>query len=101
MNLTATTSLHVKKELKNISYSTLNEEYFAYKLGSLHHDATKCWHRDQKGAKLIITPFIPEDETINKGAAKVVLYFLVLFGILENILQEGATQNNINQLQFK
>ena len=62
---------------------------------------TKCWHGDKKGENLIIPPVSPEDETTNTGAAKVVLSFLVLFGILEPISQEGATQNNITQIRLK
>ena len=85
VKLTATTSLHVQRKLKNISYSALNEESFAYKVSSFQHDETKCWRGDQKGSKLIIPPVSPDDETINKGASKVVLSFLVLFGILEPI----------------
>ena len=38
---------------------------------------------------------------MNKGSAKVVLSLLVLFGIIEPISQEGATQNNIIQIQLK
>ena len=54
-----------------------------------------------KRSKIIIPPVSPEDETTNKGAAKVVLSLLVFFGILEPISQEGATQNNITQLRLK
>ena len=59
---------------------------------------TKCWCGDQKGAKLIIPPVSPEDETMNKGVSKFVLSFMFFFGILEPISQEGATQNNITQI---
>ena len=62
---------------------------------------TKCWRGDQKGAKLIIPPVNTEDKTKNKGASKVELSSLVLFGILEPISLEGATQNKITQLQLK
>ena len=67
INLTATTSLHVQRRLKKISYYALNEESFAYKVRSFPHDATKCWCGVQKGAKLIIPPVSTEDETTNKG----------------------------------
>ena len=68
---------------------------------SFQHDATKFWRGDKKGAKLIIPPVSPEDKKVNKGASKVVLYLLVLFGILEPISQEGAKKNNITHLQLK
>ena len=101
VNLTETTSLHVQQKLKKISYSELNEESFAYKVRSFQNDATKCWRGNQKGENLIIPPVSPEDKTTNKGAANVVLSLLVLFGILEHISQEGATQNNIAQIRLK
>ena len=68
---------------------------------SFQHDATKFWRGDKKGAKLIIPPVNTEDKTKNKGASKVVLSLMVLFGVLEPISQKGETQNNITQLQLK
>ena len=62
VKLAATTSLHVQRKLKNISYSAFNEDSFAYKVSLFHNYATKCWCGDQKGAKLIIPPVSPEDE---------------------------------------
>ena len=68
---------------------------------SFQHDATKCWFCYQEGEKLILPTVSPEDETTNKVAAKFVLSLLVLFGILEPISQEGATQNKITELRLK
>ena len=85
VNLAATISLHVQQKLKKISYCALNEDSFTYKVRSFQHDVTKCWRGDQKEENLIIPPVSPEDETMNKGAAKVILALLVLFGILEPI----------------
>ena len=39
----------------------------------------------KKEQKLIIPTVSPEDETTNKGAAKVMLSLLILFGIIEPI----------------
>ena len=52
VNLTATTSLHVQRKLKKISYSAFNEEPLTYKVMSFQHDATKCWRGDQKLEKI-------------------------------------------------
>ena len=51
--------------------------------------------------KIIIQPVSPEDDIANKGASRVVVYLLFLFGIIEPISQERATQNNTTQLLLK
>ena len=58
-------------------------------MGLFQHNITKLWMRDQKKCALLLPPISQEDETTNKGAAKVILSLLALFGIMEGQTYEG------------
>ena len=43
---------------------------------------TKLWMGDRKKCALLVPPISKEDEMMNKGAAKMILSLLALFGIM-------------------
>jgi hypothetical protein len=55
--------------------------------------ATKEWRGTMPKSSMIIPPISPEDETTKKGAGKVILSLLALFGILEATEHEGTSGN--------
>ena len=58
-------------------------------MGLFQHNIRKLWMGDRKKCTLLVPPISQEDETANKGAAKVILSLLVLVGIMEGQTYEG------------
>jgi hypothetical protein len=77
----------------------VNGESFYTSMKLFQTNATKAWRGNVEKCSLIIPPISPEDETTNKGAGKVILSLLALYGILEATETEG-TSGNVKSLKL-
>ena len=68
-------------------------------MGLCQHNTTKLWMGDRKKCASLVPPIRKEDETMNKGAAKVILSLLALFGIMEGQTYEGE-HGSVKELQL-
>ena len=68
-------------------------------MGLFQHNTTKLWMGDRKKRSLLVPPISKEDETMNKGAAKVILLLLALFGIMEGQSYEGE-HGSVRELEL-
>ena len=68
-------------------------------MGLFQHKTTKLWMGDRKKCSLLVPPISKEDETTNKGAAKVILSLLALFGIMEGQSYEGE-HGSVRELEL-
>ena len=68
-------------------------------MGLFRHHTTKLWIGDRKKCASLVPPTRQEDETTNKGAAKVILSLLALFGILEGQTFEGE-HGSVRELEL-
>ena len=69
-----------------------DEGFYSY-MGLFQTKATAIWRGDVPQCSMIIPPISPEDETTNKGAGKVILSLLALYGILEKTTQTSEEGN--------
>ena len=78
------------------------ESSYYYRMYQFQRNTTMIWRGKSSAAELLIPPFSPEDETTNKGAAKVILSLLLFFGILEptEASDEEGLQQNVQKMRL-
>ena len=93
--------LALPSRLKTNKYLIIPEmgRSFYTGMGLFQHNTTKRLMGDRKKCPLLIPPISKEDETMNKGAAKVILSLLALFGIMEGQSYEGE-HGNVRELEL-
>ena len=68
-------------------------------MGLFQHNTTKLWMGNQKKCSSLVPPISKEDETTNRGATKVILSLLALFGIMEGQTYEGE-HGSVRELEL-
>ena len=93
--------LALPSRLKTNKYLIIPEmgRSFYTGMGLFQHNTTKRLMGDRKKCPLLIPPISKEDETMNKGAAKVILSLLALFGIMEGQSYEGE-HGSVRELEL-
>ena len=93
--------LALPSRLKTNKYVIIPEigRSFYTRMGLFQHNNTKLWMGDRKKCSLLVPPISKEDETTNKGAAKVILSLLALFGIMEGQTYEQGEHGSVRELE--
>ena len=88
-------TMRIPFRLKDNCYKVLPEygRTFYRAMGLFQHNATKSWLGDVAKCSMIVPPISNEDETTKKGAAKVILSIIALFGIMKGQDHEGVHGN--------
>ena len=71
------------KTNKNVIIRPEMGQSFYTVMSLFQHNTAKLWMGDCKKCSLLVPPISKEDAMTNKGAAKVILSLLALFGIME------------------
>ena len=83
--------LELPSLLKDNKYVIIPEMRRSFYTGMslFQHNTTKLWMGERPKCSLQVPPISQENETMNKGAAKVILSLMALFGIIEGQTYEG------------
>ena len=87
--------MKLSRRLKDNCYKVVDGfgRKFYKAMGLFQHNSTNSWLGNISKYSLIVLPISREDETTNKGAAKVILSLIALFGIMEGVDHEGVNGN--------
>ena len=93
--------LELPSLLKDNKYVIIPEmrRSFYTGMGLFQHNTTKLWMGDRPKCSLLVPPISQEDEKTNKGAAKVILSLMALFGIMEGQTYEGE-HGSVRELEL-